>query len=259
MRNLSDDDYPYTPIDIVNQSHHWKKNANIYLCSNVNLKGDIALIPVNISPGMCCKFIHSNETGTNRAEWRDVSFSVFCRWDFQMYAFSIGYVGKSYFTENVILCLLVLRDIKREPTQIFPFSTPWHCDYMVGGGHMSRPPPYTLLSFHPIEASGMLDSGPFHLLPQISFSHPFNLDGSFHSSVCPSPSQWHNEHQSAILFPSDFYLLRSPQLVESLLLPFSGGGWMASPFDLYLAIFLSHWIFLSTLLRCDKSNPQSRL
>lgn len=38
-----------------------------------------------------------------------------------------------------------------------------------------------------------LHSGPFHLLRQVSFSHPFNLDGSFHTSVCSLPRQ-HNEH-----------------------------------------------------------------
>lgn len=39
-----------------------------------------------------------------------------------------------------------------------------------------------------------LHSSPFHLLRQVSFSHPFNLDGSFHTSVCSLPRQ-HNEHQ----------------------------------------------------------------
>lgn len=83
--------------------------------------------------------------------------------------------------------LLVLLAIKIEPIQMFLLSTPQHCDYTGAGGHMLRLPPYTVLSFHSIETNGMLDPGPFHLLPQIPFSHPFNLDGSFHTTVCTLP------------------------------------------------------------------------
>lgn len=46
----------------------------------------------------------------------------------------------------------------------------------------------------PLPPPPPLHSGPFHLLRQVCFSHPFNLDGSFHTSVCslpPSPAaQW---------------------------------------------------------------------
>lgn len=63
---------------------------------------------------------------------------------------------------------------------------------------MLRLPPYTVLSFHSIETNGMLDPGPFHLLPQISFSNPFNLDGSFHPTVC-ALSWKHNGYQSVAL------------------------------------------------------------
>lgn len=37
---------------------------------------------------------------------------------------------------------------------------------------MLRPPPYTTLSFSPIETNGMLDPGPFHLLPQFPLFSP---------------------------------------------------------------------------------------
>lgn len=70
---------------------------------------------------------------------------------------------------------------------MFPLPTPRHCDYTAASGHALRLPPYKGLSFHPIETNGMLDPGPFHLLPQIPFSHPFNLDGSFHTTVCTLP------------------------------------------------------------------------
>lgn len=79
---------------------------------------------------------------------------------------------------------------------LFCSPLPWHCDYSVAGGHMLRLPPYTVLSFHSIETNGMVDPGPFHLLPQIPFSHPFNLDGSFHTTVCTLPCKY-NGYQSA--------------------------------------------------------------
>ncbi|MEQ2308814.1 hypothetical protein AMECASPLE_032136 [Ameca splendens] len=55
---------------------------------------------------------------------------------------------------------------------------------------------------------------------KIPFSHPFIFDGSFHTSLhAPLEAQWipvcHTVCQT------DFYLLRSLQLMESLLLPIS--------------------------------------
>lgn len=80
----------------------------------------------------------------------------------------------------------------------FLIYTLWHCSWTVGGGHKLRLPPYTVLSFHPIETNGMLHPGPFHLLPQIPFSHPFNLDSSFHTTVSTLPWK-HNGYQSVAL------------------------------------------------------------
>lgn len=142
---------------------------------------------------------------------------------------------------------------------MFFLHTPWHCDFTVLDGHMLRLLPYTVLSFHPVETNGMLDPGPFHLFQQIPFSHPFNLDGSFHTTVCTLPWQ-HNEHQSVALFHTDFYLVRSPRLVESLLLPISEVAEWLLPLICTLPFSFSHTGYFSlTLFRCDKSNPVSSL
>lgn len=89
--------------------------------------------------------------------------------------------------------------------QMFFLHTPWHCDFTVLGGHMLRLLPYTVLSSHPAETNGMLDPGPFHLFLQIPFSHPFNFDGSFHTTVCTLPWQ-DNEHQSVALFHTQTFI-----------------------------------------------------
>lgn len=99
----------------------------------------------------------------------------------------------------------------------------------------------------------------FHLYPEIPFSHPFNLDGSFHTTVCTLPWQ-HNERQSVApirtgrLLSAEKLAARREPFVTNL-----RGGGMARSFDLFPAIFSpSHRIFFSlTLFRCDKSNPMS--
>lgn len=144
--------------------------------------------------------------------------------------------------------------IKRQPTHIhniLPFSAVWHCDYIVGGGHISRLPAYTETSFHPIVANGMLDLGPSHLLPQILFSHPFNPDGSFHTSVC-APSQWAPVCPPLSLRPLSAEKLAAHREAFVTCSP----GWLNAFLSLWFVpchFPSSHRIFLShTLFTCEK-------
>lgn len=135
------------------------------------------------------------------------------------------------------------RDWKKLNSDVSPLY-PWHCDYMAARGQMLRLPPYTAAPFHPFETNGMLDPGPFHLLPQIPFSHPFNLDNSFHTTVCTSPGSTMNPGLPPCL-PHRLLSGEKPTARGKPFVTYLWGGWMALSFDLYRAIFPSHPIFLS--------------
>lgn len=87
----------------------------------------------------------------------------------------------------------------------------------------------------------------FHLYLEIPFSHPFNLDGSFHTTVCTLPWQ-HNERQSVApirpgrLLSAEKLAARREPFVTNL-----RGGGMARSSDLFPAIFspLTQDIFLA--------------
>lgn len=130
---------------------------------------------------------------------------------------------------------------------------------MVVGGHMLRLTLYTELSFHPIETNAMLDPGSFYLLPQIPLFSPIQPWWllSHHCLHPPLVAQW-----TPVCRPvsqTDFYLLRSPQLVESLLLPISEVAEWLLPLICTLPFFSDTRYFSLTLFRCDKSNPVSLL
>lgn len=120
--------------------------------------------------------------------------------------------------------------------------------------------PFKVHSFHPLRPIPCVIQTLFHLYQEIPFSHPFNLDGSFHTTVCTLPWQ-HNERPSVAplrtcrLLSAEKLVVRLEPFVTNL----QGGG-IARSFKLYLAFFsLSHtgYFSLSYTFRRDKSNPMS--